>query len=319
MSVMPSPNCTGLTAAKDVRIAGDVLRVRLSQMLINERYKAQEFRIPIHLALGHEAIAVAVSEIMAGADRLILSHRNLHYNLARGASLRRILDEFLLNPQGLAGGRQGSMNLTNPDRGIAYSSSILGNNLGVAAGVALAGRACGRDGVTIVVTGDGAMEEGSFYESLLFLVAQSLPALVVVENNEWSLASRIEERRAPVDLEAFAAGLGAGYMRLSGNDVYSYSLALDAARVQTLSENKAIIVEVLLRTLGDWHLKTDEHPEGKYINYHAGPAPTTELNEWPRIKDDASDPVAVLGDRFPHEQLRDLAAKTLDVLQEEVG
>ena len=73
-------------------LAEEIMRVRIAQLLINERYKAGAFRIPIHLALGHEAIAVAVSAVMTPEDRLVLPHRNLHYNLARGATLKSVLD-----------------------------------------------------------------------------------------------------------------------------------------------------------------------------------------------------------------------------------
>ena len=93
--------------------------------------------MPIHLALGHEAIAVAVSAVMTGRDKLLLSHRNIAYNLARAGTLRPLLDEYLLKPTGLAGGRFGSMNLLNPSRGVVYTSSILANQFPVAVGVAM--------------------------------------------------------------------------------------------------------------------------------------------------------------------------------------
>ena len=99
-------------------LAQEILRLRHSQMLINERYKAREFRLPIHLALGHEAIAVALASVLGEGDQLLLSHRNLHYNLARNGSLRAIVDEFLLRDTGLAGGMYGSMNLINPADGV---------------------------------------------------------------------------------------------------------------------------------------------------------------------------------------------------------
>ena len=70
-------------------LAERVLAVRLGQMVINERNKAGAFRVPIHLALGHEAIAVAVSDAMQDGDQLLLTHRNVHYNLARNPSLGR--------------------------------------------------------------------------------------------------------------------------------------------------------------------------------------------------------------------------------------
>src|SRR5262249_8891369 len=149
-------------AMLDHRLAEAVMRIRLSQLVINERLREKEFCVPVHLALGHEAIAAAVSAAMCDGDSLCLTHRNIHYNLARATSLKAELAELRLANDGIAGGWLGSMNMVNPARGIVYSSSILGNNLCVGAGVALAEAVAVTDAVTFIVSGDGAMEEGSF-------------------------------------------------------------------------------------------------------------------------------------------------------------
>lgn len=305
---------TGLPA-----FASEILRLRLSQMLINERYKARQFRVPIHLALGHEAIAVAIAGVMGRRDQLLLPHRNIHYNLARCRSLRAVVDEFLLNEAGLARGRYGSMNLINPAAGVLYASSILGNNLCVATGAALAEKVIGTGAATFVVTGDGAIEEGAFYESLLLMAGQSLSTVIIVENNEWSLASRIEERRAAIDLGALARGCGAGYCHLSGNDVFAYADAAADARAAALAEARPIVVEIAVKTLGDWRQPTDELPEGKYINYHAGPAPTVDAAPWSLLAEGDADPLRVLLGRIPEAILQAEAQALLGKLQGELA
>lgn len=284
-------------------LAREVLRLRVSQILINDRYKAKLFRVPIHLALGHEAIAVGVASARGRADQLVLPHRNLHYNLACGAALRAIVNEFLLLESGLAGGKYGSMNLINPKAGIIYSSSILGNNLCVSTGVALAEKVTSSGAATFVVTGDGAMEEGAFYETLLLAVSQELPIIVIVENNEWSLASKIDERRAPIDVGGLAQACGADYLRLAGNDVFKYAEALSDARQQVLAAKRPVVIETILKTLGDWRQPTQEFPEGKYINYHAGPAPTVEFSAWPVFGEGDADPLQVLATHFSQAEL----------------
>lgn len=297
-------------------LAHQVVAMRLAQMQINEWYKNKKFEIPIHLALGHEAIAVAVSEAMSATDRLVCSHRNVHYHLARGASLPKLLAEYTLEPMGIASGKQGSMNLTNPAMGIAYTSSILGNNFGVGAGIALANKAKKlankaekADAVTFIVTGDGAMEEGSFYETLLFFAAQKLSGVIIVENNGWSLGSAIDERRAPIDVKSVAEGTGAVYAMFEGNNVFEYAAAMQELRDRAARQHCAIVVEVMLNTLGDWRLKTDEYPDGKFINYHAGPAPTISWSAWPVIQDNMYDPVAVLTTLMPIERLKKMASE----------
>ncbi|MFN3076468.1 MAG: thiamine pyrophosphate-dependent enzyme [Alphaproteobacteria bacterium] len=303
----------------DLHLAGEVLRLRHGQMILNEHLRSGAFRVPVHLALGHEAVALAVSGAMQAGDDLLLPHRNLHYNLARCPSLRAVVDEFLLLETGLAGGRYGSMNLFQPATGVLYASSILGNNLCVVTGVALAARVTGSGAVPFVVTGDGAMEEGSFYEMLVMLSGQSLPTVVVVENNEWSLASRIEERRAAIDVGALARGCGAEYAHLSGNDVYAYAQAFVELRAQAAASLRPVVVEVELKTLGDWREPTPEFPDGKFINYHAGLARTVTVDPWPVLAGDDSDPVQVLSAHFPEDVLRPLAQSVLARLQGELA
>ena len=288
-------------------VAKEVLRVRFGQLDINERLKNKEFRIPVHLALGHEAIAVAVALAMTPDDTLCLPHRNIHYNLARATDLGPELAELRLENGGLAGGTLGSMNMANPGRGIVYTSSILGNDLCVSAGVALAGRLAGGARVGFVVTGDGAMEEGSFSEAMLFCKSFSLPTVFVVENNGWSLATRIEERRAPIDVAALAAAYGAAYLKLEGNDACAYAEKVAALRDRVLADGGPAVIEVMLTTLGSWTQPTPEFPQGKFINYHNGAARTVSPDPWPVICEDATDPVHVLETRFALDRLHGIA------------
>ena len=213
--------------AKDhVTAARQVLQVRYWQHLVNEGLKLGRFRIPIHLAIGHEAIAVAVNWAMEEDDRLVLTHRNLAYHLARGGALQPIELEYVLSSAGVSGGRLGSMNMANPERGIVYSSSILGNNLPVACGVAMAHRQAGCARRVFVLTGDGAIEEGAFWESLVFARSHDLDIVFIVENNDHSLASRIHERRTPIDLAQLCGAVGVDYRKLSSNSPEEYAAAL---------------------------------------------------------------------------------------------
>lgn len=293
--------------AGNLDIANDVLRARLGQLIINEKLKNKEFKIPVHLALGHEALAAAVNASLKGSDQLVLSHRNVHYNLVRCSSFKAHIDEYLLKNEGTAGGRLGSMNLANQKAGIVYTSSILGNNLCVSCGLALANKIKKSRGVVMTVTGDGGIEEGAFYESLLFLRTYNLSSLVIIENNGWSLATRIPERRYDINLKRLAATFDIPFMVLEGNDPFKYRESLSKWRSFSLKNKLPVIIEVKLSTLGHWSLKTEEFPRGKFINYHCGAAPTVGLSEWPLIKDDDSDPVYKLLEYFKEAQLKQIS------------
>jgi TPP-dependent pyruvate/acetoin dehydrogenase alpha subunit len=300
-------------------VASEILKLRFAQLIINEQVKKGAFRIPVHLALGHEAIAFAVVHAIGPHDALVLSHRNIHYNLALGATVRKILDEFRLEPTGLASGGLGSMNLSNSAAGVLYTSSVLGNNLPVAAGIAFADRLRHSDAVTVVVTGDGAMEEGAFYETLLMMRSLRCSALVIVENNGWSLATSITERRCAIDLAALAGGIGAPFQRLTGNVALLYLSQLQQLRQQALAEATPVVVEVDLKTLGDWRMVNTEYPNGKYINYHAGAAPKVDLAEWPLLIESEADPLHVLAQHFANPDIQKIARDVLERLKEEIA
>ena len=72
-----------------IAAARQVLQLRYWQHLLNEDLKQKRFRVPVHLAMGHEALAVAVSAAMSESDQMALTHRNVAYNLARAGSLGR--------------------------------------------------------------------------------------------------------------------------------------------------------------------------------------------------------------------------------------
>ena len=285
-------------------IAKEILKNRMYQIWINQKYKEKKFKIPIHLALGHEAIAIAINKVMSTKDNLILTHRNIAYNLARIGSLKPILNEYLLEKNGLMKGKLGSMNLINPNKGILYSSSILGNNFAVAIGVSLSHEMHRSEGITIVLGGDGSIEEGSFHESLLMLKSLNLSTLVIIENNEWSMSTRIHERRHPINLQKFCEAYDIKYVKLEGNNPFSYIEILESLRENSLKTKSPICIEVMVTTLGDWTMETPDSPNGKFINYHAGPTPGVDLSHGLLpIRKTNEDPIYVLEKIFERTEL----------------
>ncbi|TSC73241.1 MAG: pyruvate dehydrogenase E1 component subunit alpha [Parcubacteria group bacterium Gr01-1014_70] len=296
-----------------------VIRLRIQQMMVNEWYKAGRFKIPIHLGFGHEAIAVAVNAIMKKKDRLILTHRNVAYNLARENLLRPFLEEYALRPEGIAGGRFGSMNLINPSRGVVYTSSILGNQFPVAVGVSF-GRALQRArGIAIVSGGDGAVEEGAFYESMLMAASIKAPVLFLIENNEWSMHTSIRERRVDIDLRKIVGALALPYVHLKGNNVFAYIQTLERVRARILASRMPACVEVTVKTLGDWYdMKNPLYPHGKFVKYHTGASPTVTLSEETVLKKNTDDPLFVLGRLVSSASVKKMAVQELARIQKEM-
>jgi len=300
-------------------IIRQIIWLRQAQLIVNEFYKRGDFMLPIHLAMGHESIAVAVDNSLKKQDSLFLTHRNIHYNLARLKKLKPELDEYYLKDSGLGKGNLGSMNLNNEGKGIVYTSSILGNNLCVGSGYALGNQINDNKGVVFIVTGDGAIEEGAFYESFLFLKSNNLPSVVLVENNQWSLGTKIDERRAQINLMQLAKSFSTEYTLLKGNDPFIYIDIIESFRDKALKNQGPVLIEIELTTLGHWTLINEENPNGKFINYHAGPAPEAISEEgYPVLEKSEKDPLHLLKNYLDFDELVDISNNEANNIKNEI-
>ena len=279
--------------------AGRMVQLRLWQHWVNELLKQKTFTIPVHLGFGTEALVTAVDETMGGNDELVLTHRNAVFNMARAGSLRPILEEYALLGTGNGGGMLGSMNLTTPGGGVSYSSSILGNNLSVACGLAFAQSLHNRNGAVWVVTGDGAMEEGGFYEALVFARSHGLRVVFIVDNNDYSMASKIGERRCEIRVGSLCDAVGIPFFHLQNNDLNTYIQALGDVRAAVLADSNPVCVEFSTTLL----------------NQHAGPTPgwptdplQIDINQGLLIGNAAEDPLAALKERVGAEYFDAIAS-----------
>ena len=266
-----------------------VIKLRMWQMRINEELKKKRFNVPVHLGLGTEALVVAISSIVSNKDNLLLTHRNAAFNLVRANDPRSVVREYELKSEGVSFGQLGSMNLSNPEFGVVYSSSILANNISVACGFAFSRQISSGDTITVALTGDGAMEEGAFYEGLVFAKSHKLPLLLVVDNNNYSMASSILQRRCDINLESFCQSIDISYFKLQGNDVTNYVSKLSEISKGLRKNMSPIVVEA--NTI--------------LLNQHAGPTPgwptdpmTVDLSNGLVIAENSSDPIFVLKARY---------------------
>ncbi len=285
----------------------DVLCIRYWHHFLNERLKKKQFKIPIHLGFGHEAAAVAVDQVMEPDDQLCLTHRNAAYNLARSKSLNSILKHYQLSSPSTVGANMGSMNLAIEGVGIAYSSSILGNNLAVATGIAMHRSLIHKPGVIFVVTGDGAMEEGIFWETLIFSQAHKLPLVIIIENNDMSMSSTVLQRRSTIDLSKVCAGIGFQYFQASGAILLDSKTTLDSARKSAVAGAPAC-VELNLTT----------------FCHHAGPTPgwpddplRITLEDGLLIEDTPRDPLYHIRNALGLDEFRRLSKQVMEKLQGE--
>ena len=169
--------------------------IRNVELEISKKYSENKMRCPVHLSIGQEACAVGVCENLKKKDTLYSTHRSHAHYLAKGGSLKRMIAEIYGKKTGCCGGRGGSMHLFDDSVGMKSSIPIVASSIPIAAGNALSIKLKKSKNISVVIFGDGAVEEGIFYETLNFSVIKKLPILFVCENNLYSIMTHIKERQ----------------------------------------------------------------------------------------------------------------------------
>ncbi|MGE5613974.1 MAG: thiamine pyrophosphate-dependent dehydrogenase E1 component subunit alpha [Bacillota bacterium] len=209
--------------SKWIEIYRTMRLIRLIEQRINDEYKYDEIKTPIHLSIGQEAVAAGVCIHLRKEDYVFGTHRSHAQYIAKGGDIKKMIAELYLRKTGCAYGRGGSMHLVDPDVGILGSSAIVGGNIPLGTGVALASKLLRNDRVTVVFFGDGAADEGTFHESLNFASLKKLPVVYVCENNLYAINSHQSKRQAGAGIYEWGRNYGMPCYKIDGNDVIEVS------------------------------------------------------------------------------------------------
>jgi TPP-dependent pyruvate/acetoin dehydrogenase alpha subunit len=155
--------------------------IRGFEDLIQSLFLRAEIYGTTHLYSGQEAVAVGVASVLEDRDRVAATYRGHGHALALGVDPQQLLDEMLGRATGVNGGRAGSMNINAPEKRLVGSFGIVGGTIAAATGVGLALKRTG--GVAVCQFGDGAVNQGYFYECLNFCAVLRLPVVFLCENN----------------------------------------------------------------------------------------------------------------------------------------
>jgi acetoin:2,6-dichlorophenolindophenol oxidoreductase subunit alpha len=163
----------------------------------------------IHLSVGQEGVAAGVCTQLRDDDPVYSGHRAHGHAIAKGAPLERVMAELMGRDRGLCRGLGGSMHLVDVEHGLMGATGVVGGNIPMALGSALAARLGGGDQVAVVFFGDGAVQAGHFNESVNLATLWELPVVLVCENNGFAeftprsahtKVERVSDVVAPYDL-----------------------------------------------------------------------------------------------------------------------
>lgn len=217
---------------------------RIAEEIIALKYHESKMRCPVHLAIGQEAVSAAFSEIVNKNDKVMSSHRaHLHY-LAKGGSLNSMIAEIYGKRSGCSLGKGGSMHLIDLNVNFMGSTAIVGNTIPISAGLALASKIKKEKNVTYIFFGDGAVEEGVFYETINFAIVKKLPIVFVCENNFYSVYTSLSSRQ-PKDRKIFkmVEAMGIKTFKTDGNQVEKCYNVFAASKKYINQKNMPVFLE----------------------------------------------------------------------------
>jgi len=290
----------------DVDLYVDLYRrmrlIRGFEDLVQSLFLRGEIYGTTHLYSGQEAVAVGFASVLGEQDRVAATYRGHGHALALGVDPQKLLDEMLGRATGINGGLAGSMNVTSPQDRLIGCFGIVGGSIAAATGAGLALRATG--GVAVAYFGDGAMNQGYFFECLNFCQVQKLPVVLVCENNGYGEYTAFEAVTAG-PIRARAEVMEVPAETIDGMSVWTVRDAAARAAGHARSGNGPYFVEAITyRFVG--HSRSDP---GKY-------RPDGELDRWRE-----RDPLVLLRARLEQEgvegeRLEDLEASVEDQLAE---
>ncbi len=206
-----------------------MVRIRSFEERICRLYSQQEMRCPVHLSTGQEAIAAGTLIQLRRQDYVVSTHRNHGHLIAKGAALKSMFAEMYGRQTGCSRGKGGSMHMSFPQAGIAGTSAIVAGGLPIAVGLAWGSVLQKNRRISAVFFGDGAVDEGTFYESLNFASLKKLPVVFVCENNFYATNSPQKARQTNPRIHEIARFFRIPGTCIDGNDVVAVYTAAAGA------------------------------------------------------------------------------------------
>jgi pyruvate dehydrogenase E1 component alpha subunit len=243
--------------------------IRMFEEQARDLFMKNMMRGATHMYIGEEAIAVGVCAALDKGDTITSTHRGHGHCLAKGGDPKRMMAELLGRATGYCKGKGGSMHIADLDLGILGANGIVGGGVGIAAGAAFAALYRNDGKVSVCFFGDGALNQGNFFETSNMAGLWKLPLIYVCERNRFAEFSYTDRYFSDPDLAKRSVPFGFPAIEVDGNDVLAvYQAAQEALARARRGEGPTLIVADTYRIMG--------HTIGDPLTYRL----KGEVEEW---------------------------------------
>jgi len=234
----------GLTRTQLLEIHYKMALLRRFEEKAAEEYTRGKIGGFMHLYIGQEAVGVGCLAALRPDDNVLSSYREHGQAILKGMEPRAVMAELFGKITGCSKGKGGSMHMWSNELGLLGGNGIVGAQLPVAAGVALAMQYQGLDTIVACFFGDGAVDEGAFHEALNLASIWKLPVVYICENNQYSMGMAVDKAWAVDSLLPRAAAYNMPGEQVDGMDVVLVYEAMKRAVERTRSGQGPSLLEI---------------------------------------------------------------------------
>lgn len=233
-----------LSSEEKIGLLREMLRIRRFEQTALKHYNAGKMGGFLHLYIGQESVAVGTVSLLGDNDHVITAYRDHGHALAVGMNMNECMAELFGKSTGCSKGKGGSMHFFAPDKNYWGGHGIVGGQTPLGLGLAYGIKYKGLKGAALCFLGDGAVNQGCFYESLNMASLFELPVIYVIENNKYSMGTSLE-RSSVVDkcLAQRAEAFKIDWAQANGEDVYEVRAVTQKAMERAHNESKPTVLE----------------------------------------------------------------------------
>lgn len=259
--------------------------IRKCEEKIIEHYNEDEMKTPMHMSMGEEAIVAGICHALKRSDQVFGTYRSHALYLAKTSDISNFFFEMYGKGNSILKGKCGSMHLCSPGYGFMGTSAIVGSIIPVAVGAAFANKMKKNNKIVAVFFGDGAVDEGGFWESLNVACLMKLPVIFVCEDNGLAVHTPVSQRHGYKSIAQVVSKFSCNVFTSSSTDAENiYNLTRDSIRIMKKTKMPSFM-----------HLKYYRYLEHVGINedFDAGYRKKSEFKKWYKI-----DPVKTQRDKL---------------------
>jgi pyruvate dehydrogenase E1 component alpha subunit len=223
----------------------DMVLLRRFEEMAAKAYTLKKILGFCHLYIGQEAVAVGATGALKPEDEVVAGYREHGQILARGASPRAIMAELFGKATGITHGIGGSMHLASKAFNFYGGYGIVGGHVPLGAGAAFASKYLNRGTVSLTYFGDGAAQQGAFFEALELSQLWKLPAVYLCENNFYAMGTSLERQSYFTDMSRRGDGVGMRRWQFEAFDVVDVYRNVAAAVDHARSGEGPVILEAV--------------------------------------------------------------------------